>query len=89
MTFPTGGLGGGQTVTMTGAGMDDTSTITICGDECTYVSSTSSELICKTPIHAGKHIYLVVLCHYNQLQKQLVTTRVSYSTTILENILKT
>ncbi|XP_067947416.1 fibrocystin-L-like [Watersipora subatra] len=47
-----GTFGGEQGVTITGAGMDDSITVAICGELCTNVAVTSSQVVCTTPSHA-------------------------------------
>lgn len=52
-----GSLGGGQDVTVTGAGFGPTtSKVTICGETCTVddTTSTSTQLVCSTPPSTGE-----------------------------------
>ncbi|KAL4228989.1 Fibrocystin-L [Mactra antiquata] len=43
-----GGTAGGQTVTITGTGFDSMTTATICGLDCSPISITSSQYMCRT-----------------------------------------
>lgn len=51
-----GSVGGGQTITFTGSGFDNTTMATICDKECVRIASasqTASELICVVPEASG------------------------------------
>ncbi|CAG2205079.1 unnamed protein product [Mytilus edulis] len=51
-----GSSSGGQTVTITGSGFDDTTSATICGNPCAKddsASQTASQFICVTPAASG------------------------------------
>ncbi|XP_060573258.1 fibrocystin-L-like isoform X2 [Ruditapes philippinarum] len=48
-----GGTAGGQTVVVSGTGFDDTATVTVCGQPCVQVGSTSTAYTCKTPANAA------------------------------------
>ena len=44
-----GSSGGGQTISVSGAGMDDTVKVTVCGELCVNSNVTSTVVKCVTP----------------------------------------
>ena len=59
--FLSGGTAGGQTVVVSGTGFDDSASVTICGQACVQVGSTSSTYTCKTPANTGLYYHNVMI----------------------------
>lgn len=53
----TGTLGGGQVVTITGEGFDDTVVVNICGQLCNNIDTNSTHVTCLTPA-SSKYFYI-------------------------------
>ncbi|XP_067951959.1 fibrocystin-L-like, partial [Watersipora subatra] len=78
-----GTFGGEQSVTIAGAGMDDSITVAICGELCTNVAVTSSQVVCTTPSYAmgGSDVICDVVVTLST-ESVTLTSAYTYDTTL-------